>query len=412
MSFGQYSTHERPSTPHIEVKSKKRLAHVFRNPAHVWANPRQKDGSGFEQTEAWNSGKNFYFKTSEDDTRILYSYRDSYPVASRFVHKKKPVYLVRSGTPYSITTSGHMRDGSSAVPHNAIKFSVPYVTRYSQRETATAYSYAGTAYNEKPDTETHKANLADIISRIVEAVSVFNTAKSLYRAEAGLNSAKILTGKAREYSKLFGLKLPKLPAIPALTKERKDKLEAFDAARQSRADARTEARNAQWQEQRRLDALSREEKIAAWRAGSSARFWNMTGDGYALLRVKGSNVETSQGVSVSINGLAGAGRLLRFLTACKNAGRTYQRNGHTEHIGNFTVESFSPHIPKSCEGIDPSWVAENEAQGTVKSNEWILTAGCHRIKWSEVESIREAVQAVYKPEIVSAGSHLRAGDAV
>ncbi len=370
------------ATPSIEVKSKKRLAHIFDNPAHVWAHPIEKDGSGYEQTEAWNKGKNFYFKTVEDDTRILYSYRDSYPVASRFIHKKKPVYLVRSGTPYSVTTSGHMSSGSSAVPHSAIKFSVPYVTRYSGHSVAMQHTYGGGAYNDKPNPETHAANLADIVSRISEGISLFNTAKSLYRAEAGLNSAKILASKAREYSKLFNVKLPKLPAIPALKQERKDKLAAFDAARRSRADARTATRNAQWAEQRRLDALSREERITAWRAGSPMIRHIVSSEGYALLRVKGSNVETSMGVSVPINGLAGAGRLLRFLTACKDAGRPYQRNGHTEHIGNFTVESFQPLLDDKAD-VSPT-------------GEWILIAGCHRIKWSEVESIREAVETVHK----------------
>jgi len=244
------------------------------------------------------------------------------------------------------------------------------------------HTYGGGAYNDKPNPETHAANLADIVSRISEGISLFNTAKSLYRAEAGLNSAKILASKAREYSKLFNVKLPKLPAIPALKQERKDKLAAFDAARRSRADARTATRNAQWAEQRRLDALSREERITAWRAGSPMIRHIVSSEGYALLRVKGSNVETSMGVSVPINGLAGAGRLLRFLTACKDAGRPYQRNGHTEHIGNFTVESFQPLLDDKAD-VSPT-------------GEWILIAGCHRIKWSEVESIREAVETVHK----------------
>src|SRR5260370_24644936 len=344
MSFGQYSTHERPSTPNIEVKSKKRLAHVFNDPSHVWAHPLEKDGSGLEQTEAWNKGKNFYFKTVEDDTRILYSYRDSYPVASRFIHKKKPVYLVRSGKPWSVTTSGHMNSGSSAVPHSAIKFFVPYVTRYTSHAVSGQHSYGGDARNEKPDTETHKANLADIIERIEVSIKESNNAKSLWKVNNSLSSAENLKKQARDYAKFFSLKLSKLPAIPELKEERRGKLAAFDAARETRSQARTEARRAEWAEQQRLNALSREEKIAAWRAGSSAHFWNMTGDGFALLRVKGSNVDTSQGVSVPINGLAGAGRLLRFLTACKDAGRPYQRNGHTEHIGNFTVESVQPFL--------------------------------------------------------------------
>src|SRR6266480_1789699 len=383
MSFGQYSTTRRDgislAVPVIEVKSKKRLAHIFDNPAHVWAHPREKDGSGFEQTEAWNKGKNFYFKTVED-VRILYSYRDSYPIASRFVHKRKPVYLVRSGKPYSVTTSSHMSIASSAVPLDAIKFSVPYVTRYDLQYPNTY----GQQYprGDRPDAATHKANLADIISRIEESIKESNSAKSLYRVESALSSARALASQAKQYAVLFGLKLPKLPAIPVLKQDRREKLTAFDAERQSRTDARTAARAAQWEEQRRLDALSLEERIAAWRAGSSARFWNMTRDGFAILRVTGSNVETSMGVSVPINGLAGAGRLLRFLTACKNAGRPYQRNGHTEHIGNFTVESFQPLLDDRAD-VSPT-------------GEWILIAGCHRIKWSEVKSIREAVETVHK----------------
>ncbi len=375
------------ATPSIEVKSKKRLARIFDNPAHVWAHPREKDGSGYEQTEAWNKGKNFYFKTVEDDTRILYSYRDSYPIASRFVHKRKPVYLVRSGKPYSVTTSSHMSSGSSAVPLDAIKFSVPYVTRYDLSNPNTY----GQQYprGDRPDAATHKANLADIIERIEESIKESNSAKSLYRVESALSYARVLTTQAKQYAKLFGLKLPKLPAIPVLKQERRDKLTAFDASREARSKAIRDGREAKWEEQRRLNALSHEEKLALWRAGSSGQFFNMWNrDSFALLRVKGSNVETSLGVSVPINGLAGAGRLLRFLTACKNAGRPYQRNGHTEHIGNFTVESFQP-------------VLDEEA--FPKEPEWILIAGCHRIKWSEVLSISDSVRSAdkTKPEPVA-----------
>ena len=214
--------------------------------------------------------------------------------------------------------------------------------------------------------------------------SSFPNGKSLWKIETCLDNARKLKIQARKYAHLFGLKLPKLPAVPALTQDRRDKLAVFDAGREARSTARYAAKQAIWKEQSRLDALSREEKIAAWRAGSTARFWNLTGDGYALLRVKGSNVETSQGVSVPINGLAGAGRLLRFLTFCKEANRTYQRNGHTEHIGNFTVESFNPAVLEASPD-DPTKL------------EWIMTAGCHRITWTEIESIREAVQTLYKP---------------
>src|ERR1700730_11109451 len=107
MSFGQYSLNRRPadeSRPLRKQDSKKRLRHVFDNPAHVWAHPRKKDGSGFEQTDARVGGGNWYFKTSPDDTRVIYSYRDSYVIGSRFEIARKTIFLLRSGKPYSITT--------------------------------------------------------------------------------------------------------------------------------------------------------------------------------------------------------------------------------------------------------------------------------------------------------------------
>lgn len=368
MSFGQYSDRQRPEKPSIEKTSTKRLKHVFDNPAHVWAHPLEKDGSGFEQTEAWNGGKNFYFRTVED-TRVLYSYRDSYPIGSRFIHKKKPVYLVRSGKPYSVTTSSHMNQGENAVPHDAIKFSVPNVSNWR---------------DGRPSNVQHTENLTDYVERINEEIAKYSKAHSLRAIIHAQGNAIRLISQAKAYAKFFNTKLPKLPVVPKLTEERRGKALAFDRSQTERENKRREARDARWAEQRRLEGLSREEKIAAWRAGSSARFWNLTGDGYALLRVKGNNVETSQGVSVAINGLAGAGRLLRFLTACKDAGRPYQRNGHTEHIGNFTVESFG--VPS---------VLEN---AVLLNPEWVLIAGCHRILWSEIETIREAVNEAYKPE--------------
>src|SRR5258708_23355474 len=110
MSFGQYSSETRPAKPEFTsrinpTEKPKRLKHIFDNPAHVWAHPRKKDGSGFEQTDARVAGGNWYFKTSSDGTRVIYSHRDNYVIGSRFEHGKKTVFLLRSGKPYSVTTS-------------------------------------------------------------------------------------------------------------------------------------------------------------------------------------------------------------------------------------------------------------------------------------------------------------------
>jgi hypothetical protein len=77
-------------------------------------------------------------------------------------------------------------------------------------------------------------------------------------------------------------------------------------------------------------------------------------------------VETSMQVQVPISGPAGAARLFRFLKALKDSGRTYQRNGHSQHIGTFVVDSFDGET---------------------------LKAGCHTITWEEILSVSDAVLA-------------------
>ena len=71
-------------------------------------------------------------------------------------------------------------------------------------------------------------------------------------------------------------------------------------------------------------------------------------------------------VQVPISGPAGAARLFRFLKALKDAGRTYQRNGHSQHIGHFVVDSFDGET---------------------------LKAGCHTITWEEILTVSDAVLA-------------------
>lgn len=367
MSFGQYSLHERPLAPTKPAKEKK-LKAVFDTSevAHVFSNPREEDGSGFEQTHARNPQRNFYFNTSRDGVRILYSYRDSYPVASRFIVGKgkhaKPVFLIRSGKPYSVTTSCHMNMAGHAVPSDAIRFDVPLVT--------------DSFYSAGPSAETHAANLADIVSRIVEALAKYANGRAAYTIESEHASAVSLTDAAKQYAKLFRVKLPKLPKIPTFDAQR-----VADArARRAHLDATRDAREAQ----RNAEALKRAEAdIAAWKRGESVTpswGWNRLTP-YALLRVvrnpenKSTFVcETSQGVRVAIGGSLGAARLLRLLESLKASGRTYQRNGHTEHIGQFTVTSFDGSI---------------------------LTAGCHRIEWQTIVEIADAVRNAEDAENLS-----------
>jgi hypothetical protein len=360
-----------PVKPAKPAKTK-RLKAVFDTSEvpHVWAHPRQKDGSGFEQTDARNPQHNLFFDTSRDGLRILYSYRETYPIASRFTVSKQTIFLVRSGKPYSVTTSMHMNMAGGAVPSDAVRFDVPYVCRYSGF--GNEYGNPG-PWNEGLDKATHTANLKDYVDRIAEFVRQYGKARSAYAIESSHKHARELTTEIKKYAKLFRLKLPPLPKLPKLDAQR-----VADAkARRAQLDATREAREAA----RNAEALKRAEAdIAAWRRGESVTpswGWNRLTP-YALLRVIRNPedsgkycVETSQCVRVPVSGPLGAARLLSFLESLKASGRTYQSNGHSEHIGKFVVSSFDGEL---------------------------LRAGCHSIQWQEVQSVADAVRKAAEAE--------------
>src|SRR5258708_26432669 len=104
----------------------------------------------------------------EDGTRVLYSYRDSYPIGSRFIVKGKPVFLIRSGKPYSSTTSMHMSACANAARRMGTSFHVPNVMQH------------GYYTDAQPDKATHKANLADYLYRIHEEINAYTNAQSAY----------------------------------------------------------------------------------------------------------------------------------------------------------------------------------------------------------------------------------------
>lgn len=400
MSYGQYSTQPRPSKPVFRSdvnptqKVPKRLQHVFDNPAHVWAHPLQKDGSGFEQTDARNAQGNFYFKTSRDNTRVIYSYRDSYPVGARFEQGRKIIFLLRAGKPFSSTTAVHMSATRCGVPKsdaNVLCFTVP----------ATVNPYT---HEKIGDAKEHDENVKNYLEEIADAIQRHSVSKASYTLRCTLGEAAQLTAEVKLYCKTFKLKLPALPKLPKLDAAKLAQIIEKEKARDAKRDAKRAAERAEyerhhqeevnawlasdkacihvidgrpvhtyqnrWECERQTEReqweVNRESLILQWRQGANVTL-KLGYSEHALLRVKDANVETSQGVDVPITGRAGAARLFRFLLKLKETGQTFQTNGHKEHIGNFSVTSFDGQI---------------------------LVAGCHKITWEEVLSISAEVLAV------------------
>jgi hypothetical protein len=213
----------------------------------------------------------------------------------------------------------------------------------------------------------HVTNLAYFVSEAKQSLKEAENGRKY--GSSHLSSAFESKARAAEYAAFFGLPsplksfafLPKgkaLAALRAKLEDREGRAKQLDAE----ADARRSARHA---EQRRIDALDLSERVALWRAGDrNVRLNSWDSNIPTMLRINGSDVETSKGARVS---LAHAVRAMRFVRACISAGRDYQRNGHSEHVGNYVMESVS--------------LASQ-----------VVTIGCHVIPFAEVEAIAPALE--------------------
>lgn len=312
---------------------RQRFVYPTREIAHLWANKTQ--------DSARNPQGNFYFKDG-----VLYSYRDSYPIASHVTGKDNfAAVLIRSDS-YSVTTGGHISAARQSV--RAKVFTVPSVWDWAERG---------------PD---HKENLAHFVDEARTALAKAQNGRkygSDHLADAFGNKES-----AAKYAAFFGLPSPlksfsflprgtKLAELETKLNERKARADELDAARDAK-------RHARWAEQRRIAALELPEKIKVWRNGGSAYFNSWDSQVPTMLRIKGNDVETSKGARVP---LTNAVKALRFVKACISAGRDYVRNGHSEHVGNYVMESVK--------------LASQE-----------VTIGCHVIPFSEIDLIAPALE--------------------
>lgn len=388
MPYSGYTTMGiRPTRPSFPAKTDK-AKHVFgahdTGVEHVWAHPKE-----YPQTDARNKQANIYFKTF-GDARVLYSWRDDYPIANLFKVGKRTVYLVRSGTPYSATTSQHMSSAYHAVPDKEMRFAVPEVCEH---------------YSDIPSKQTHEANLADIVSRLSDAIAKYEHVRSSHRMRYLFDDIKPLEEMARKYARVFKLKLPKLPKLPTWDAKRFAAIQAKEKFRSDNAEAIERERQAKYE-------AKQADSIARWKAGEDVELGSYQRYGrrrhwmrplHAFLRVRQDSdtgkaiVETSQHVRVPVSGRLGAAKLFRFLKSRKDNNLPYERNGHTEHIGEFTVDSFKPAVLTSTEA--------NPAE-----LEWILTAGCHRIKWAEILTISEDVLKAEDEELYKQASEEHEAD--
>lgn len=248
---------------------------------------------------------------------------------ARHVTNKTGSAVLFTTAHYSVTTAGHCSMVRSAVSHLTV-FHVPNVKAEDKAE--------------------HVANLKDYAERIRKSLLTSARARSEYAKGWNHSHALELREEAIKYAKFFRLAHSKvIPAVPTLDSVSLQRIKQTE-------DKRLAA-------ERKRIAAEHAESIAQWRAGEYARLPHGLAD---MLRVSkdGQNVETSRGVSFPISH---AKRGLALVRAVRSRAEAWHTNGHTRHLGHYQIDSI-------------------DAQGNVK-------AGCHLVKWAEIERIASAIDA-------------------
>jgi len=290
------------------------------------------------QDSAKNSSGNLYFHGT-----TIYSYGSHFPIADIVTRKGERAVMFTTRT-YSVTTSKHLSHVHGAIPAGIQVFNVPEIF---------AHNYAAK--------DKHKANLESYRRRINEFALKSVRARTAFNKEWNHKEALALAAEANLYAKFFGLRF-KPPTVPALDGNLVRKLKAEDDKRRAAANKAEKERERLREEGRQRQ---RQEFIERFRNGGQFYGYGGNYDVPTMLRLEGEEVVTSRGARVPV---AHAKRTLVFVREVMQSGEEWKSNGHTFHIGPYSLDKV-------------------EANGTVY-------AGCHVIPWEEIERLAPELEAI------------------
>jgi hypothetical protein len=313
--------------------------------AHLWAN----------QSQSHARSNSMSFKGPN-----LYSYSTCIAAIHETAKTGIRVYLINSRKYSPTTSSRHMPQVSNAIRglDSVVVIGVPEV-------------FNNTVYDSgmplpSLSARTHSINQSYLSAQYKDYAARLMRVRSLgYWHEESLRDK---CTAAYAYARVFDLPSPQELDYArdwSSAQERQNRL-ARDPKRVAREAAKERARA----ERLAWDAKTREERLAEdlskFRAGkpvsSISGFWD--GDGAAYLRVidNGEIVQTSRGASVPVYS---AIRAIGFIRAVMARGKEWKRNGEQCPVGKFQIDTIA-------------------VNGDIK-------AGCHFIKWPEIEAIALAL---------------------
>lgn len=313
--------------------------------AHLWAHKTQ--------ASARNPQGNFYFRGD-----VIYSYRDSYPLAKHVTGKNGQAGVLINRDGYSNTTAGHLSQVRRAVSHVAAQWEVDHPTD-------------GTPQQLESWAQRIKDKSVTVLQPRIRKATTARRYEELQE----------LVAQANSFATFFGIKptfsVPEFGELKATLEAEAQKAEA----KRKRDTAKDAKRKAEQEREYRAKTAG---QLEEWLAGVPDVCPPRLPEAYLRIAQDedGPNiqVQTSLGARVPIAHAIRAARLIKGLIehhqAKANAGdlrpedwgkaNLYERNGHSIHIGNYVLDKVT-------------------ADGTV----W---AGCHKIERAEFERFSKVLE--------------------
>ena len=271
--------------------------------AHLWANKRR-TARGNPAAGSTSSG-----------TRSTAT-APHFPIA-RHVENKRGRAVLFTTRDYSVTTSGHKWTVLGACKHLTV-FHVQHPT----------------------DTD-RKAQFAEYRERYLELARKYSRARS--NKPWILGSLRDLVDEANRFAQFFGLRCRlSLPDDLSGMVAECQAIEKREKARKQRAEAKR--------------AREEQERIRQW-ANGETDYCPSNGQAYPATD-QGRRIADQPRARVPLDHAIKAFRVIKRL---RSKGESYERNGHTIHLGHFALDAIDP-------------------QGNV-------TAGCHHVEWEEIERV-------------------------
>ena len=286
--------------------------------AHVWAQGNECQGES-------NNGQ-FFFEGGN-----IYSYGKHFLIAMR---DNNGIVLFTEQT-YSVTTQRHISLTWQAMSQKQREecVHIPEFNTYAHvAQRGKNGKFKDVGLNHKKNWQWFKDELQKCLEQAATARK-----NSKWR----MIEAMQVKAKMEKYKKYFGLRYK----VPELEHNREELKKALAKRKQA--------------EKRRLDKENKA-KIKEFRAGKRV---HIRGD-FALLRITGDNIETSQGATFPIEHAKAAFRVIKVARKMQVA-YTYKTDGPCYRLGHFKIDAI-------------------DSKGNVK-------AGCHKVKYDEIEQCAKAL---------------------